>query len=308
MPQVGGGLRMLSSMSDHSKGLLLTAIGGLALTIDIPLIKLANGDVWTILLLRSTATLTAALVAWCVWNLVWRNAPPLIPGKAGLAVAACYGVTSLCFMTAVFFTSTANLVFLVAFSTVFATALSWTFLNERPRPQTLAAMAVMILAIGIIVADGFTTGGWFGNLFALGAALSVAGAIVISRKSGRDMGFTPLVAVVLPLSVGGFMVAQQGLVVEAPIWIILDGLIVIPIAFFLLATGPKYISSPEVAMFYLLETVLAPIWVWMIFSEVPTVYSVVGGTILIVTLLCHSVWQLNEGRKRRAALDVQYAS
>lgn len=296
---------MFSSWSDHSKGLFLTAVGGLALTIDIPLIKLANGDVWSILLLRSSATLTAALVAWFVWNLIWRNAPPLIPGKAGLAVAACYGVTSLCFMSAVFYTSTANLVFLVAFNTVFATVLSWVFLRERPKNQTLAAMVIMIAAIAIIVAEGFTAGGWLGNLLALGAALSIAGAIVLSRKSGADMGFTPLVAVVLPMSIGGFMVLQNGLVAEAPFWIILDGLIVIPIAFFLLATGPKYLSGPEVAMFYLLETVLAPLWVWMIFSEVPTIYSVVGGSLLVVTLICHSLWQLRENRKPRSAQTLE---
>src|SRR5690606_38191653 len=225
--------------------------------------------------------------------------PPLIPGKVGLAVAACYGITSLCFMSAVFYTSTANLVFIVAFSTVFSTVLSWIFLREIPRPQTLAAMTVMIVAIGIIVQDGLSSGGWFGNLLALGAALSIAAAIVISRASGRDMGFTPLIAVVVPIIIGGTMVAQSGLNVEAPLWLILDGLIVIPIAFFLLATGPKYITGPEVAMFYLLETVLAPIWVWLIFNEVPSDQSLIGGAILIGALLCHSLWQLNQSRRKR---------
>ena len=43
-----------------------------------------------------------------------------------------------------------------------------------------------------------------------------------------------------------------------------------PISFFCLATGPKYLSGPEVAMFYLLETVFAPVWVWLIFSEAPS--------------------------------------
>lgn len=298
---------MPAPLNSHSKGLLLTAVGGLALTLDIPLIKLSNGDVWSILFLRSLSTLVAALVTWVIWQALTRNAPPLIPGKAGLAVAACYGVTSLCFMSAVFFTSTANLVFIVAFSTVFATALSWIFLKERPRGQTLAAMAVMIVAIAIIVQDGFSTGGGFGNLLALGAALSIAGAIVISRRSGRDMGFTPLVAVVLPLAIGGVVVFQQGLAIEAPIWIVLDGLFVIPIAFFLLATGPKYISGPEVAMFYLLETVLAPIWVWLIFSEMPTMKSLVGGSILIAALLAHSLWQMAEGRRRHRIQPVRHA-
>lgn len=291
---------MSQTTSPHTKGLILTAIGGLALSFDIPLIKMAGGDVWSTLLLRGTATLFAALVAWLVWRSFSRNVPPLIPGKAGLAVAACYGITSLCFMSAVFHTSTANLVFIVAFSTVFSTILSWLFLREVPRVQTLLAMAAMIIAIGIIVQDGLSSGGWFGDLLALGAALSIAGAIVISRKSGRDMGFTPLIAVVVPISVGAIMVTQNGLNIEAPGWIIFDGLLVIPVAFFLLATGPKYISGPEVAMFYLLETVLAPIWVWYMFAEVPTSQALFGGAILIGALLIHSLWQMRANRRRAA--------
>lgn len=298
---------MSSSLSNHSKGLLLTAIGGLTLTFDIPLMKLANGDVWSILLLRGSSTLVAGIVLWLVWRALSAKAPPLIPGWAGLAVMLCYGVTSVCFISAVFHTSTANLVFIVAFSTVFTTILSWIFLKERPRPQTLAAMAIMLGAIAIIVQDGFSSGGWFGDMLALGAALSIAAAIVISRASGRDMGFTPLVAVILPMAIGGVFVAQHGLTVEAPAWIIFDGLIVIPIAFFLLATGPKYISGPEVAMFYLLETVLAPLWVWFIFSETPTTQSLVGGSILVTALVVHSMWQIHQGRKRRAAEILRHA-
>lgn len=290
-----------SRLSGHSKGLLLTAIGGLTLSFDIPLIKLANGDVWSILFLRASSTFIAALLAWSLWRALSRNAPPLIPGRAGLAVTACYSITALCFMSAVFYTSTANLVFIVAFSTVFSTALSWLFLKERPLPQTLAAMGVMIAAIAIIVQGGLSSGNWFGDMLAFGAALSIAAAIVISRHSGRDMGFTPLIATVLPLSVGAFMVARVGLNIEAPGWIIFDGLVVIPVAFFLLATGPKYISGPEVAMFYLLETVLAPIWVWLVFAEVPTTQTLLGGSILIATLLAHSLWQMTRTRRRAFA-------
>jgi drug/metabolite transporter (DMT)-like permease len=112
------------------------------------------------------------------------------------------------------------------------------------------------------------------------------------------MGFTALIGVVLPLAVAAFMVSGSGFRVTAPWWIIFDGAIVMPISFFCLANGPKYISGPEVAMFYLLETVLAPVWVWMIFAETPSRNSLVGGAILIVSLVAHSLWQLR-GRKRR---------
>jgi len=79
-----------------------------------------------------------------------------------------------------------------------------------------------------------------------------------------------------------------------------------PLAFFCLAAGPRYITGPEVAMFYLLETVLAPVWMWLIFYEVPSRKSLIGGVILIVALVAHSVLQLIEGRKRRAAMAVEY--
>jgi drug/metabolite transporter (DMT)-like permease len=288
---------MSAAPSPHARGLLLTAIGGLALSFDIPLIKLANGDVWSILLLRGAATFAAAIVIWLIWRALTPSSPPLIPGRAGLAVAACYGATSTFFIGAVYYTSAANLVFIVAFSTVFATAFSWLFLRERPALHTLIAIAVMIFAIGLIVRDGFSSGGWFGDLLAFGAAISIAAALVISRASGKDMGLTPLVAVVIPAAIGGFMVAGNGLTVEAPGWILFHGAVVIPVAFILLARGPRYLSGPEVAMFYLLETVLAPVWVWLIFSEAPSHQSLIGGSLLIAVLVAHCAWQVHAGRR-----------
>ena len=298
---------MSSPLSDHSKGLLLTAIGGLVLTVDIPLIKLANGDAWSILLLRSASTLIATAIFWLIWRAVSSNAPVLVPGKAGLAVTALYGIGSICFLSAVYHTSTANLVFLLTFNTMFAAVLSWIFLKERPRPATLAAMAAMLVGIVIIIGDGIAAGNFFGDFLALCSSFCIASAITITRATGRDMGFAALVAVVLPCSVALLMVGQGGFRVEAPWWIIFNGAIVMPVAFYCLATGPKYISGPEVAMFYLLETVLAPVWVWIIFAETPSDRSLVGGAILTTALLAHSLWQLHQGRRRRAALAVRHA-
>ena len=104
---------------DHSKGLLIAALGGMALTVDIPLIRLADGAPWTILMLRSGTTLLAGLIVWSVWRWLTPSAPKLIPGRAGLVVAALYGLGSISFITAVFNTTTANLVFILAFNTVF---------------------------------------------------------------------------------------------------------------------------------------------------------------------------------------------
>ncbi|MCC0038430.1 MAG: DMT family transporter [Brucellaceae bacterium] len=297
---------MATTDDNYARGLLLTATGGLALTADIPLIKLADGEPWSILMLRGVTTFVVAIAVWLIWRAASDKAPQLIPGKSGLLVAALYGATSLTFITAVYNTSTANLVFILAFNTMFAALLSWMFLRQRPRPVTFAAMAAMILGIGIIVGDSIGSGTLFGDFMAGLSAFMVAAAITVTRATGRDMGFAALVAVIIPAAVAAVMVLHTGYDVAEPWWIIFNGAVVMPISFFCLATGPKYISGPEVAMFYLLETVLAPIWVWLIFAERPTTQSLIGGAILVAALVAHSLWQLLEGRRRKAARVIRH--
>ena len=282
---------MSTSSPQHAKGLALTAIGGMALTVDIPLIRLAEGEPWSILMVRTGATFLAGLVIWAIWRLMSPNAPRLLPGPAGVATAAFYGLGSITFIIAVYNTSTANLVFILAFNTMFA---------------ALLTMVAMIGGVLIIVGDSIGSGYLLGDFMAMCSALMIASAITISRASGQDMGFTALIGVALPFLVAMALVAKTGYRIDAPWWIIFNGAVVMPISFFCLATGPKYISGAEVAMFYLLETVLAPVWVWAIFSEVPSRNSLIGGAILIVALVAHSAWQLHEGRKRRAATGIRH--
>lgn len=297
---------MSAVQTDHSKGLLIAAIGGLALTVDIPLIRLADGDPWPIMMYRSGLMFAVTLIIVMLLKALGKSLPPLIPGRAGAAVSALYGVGALTFMLAVFNTTTANLVFILAFNPMFAAALSWIFFGERPRPATLLAMTVMLAGVLIIVGDGISAGNFLGDMLAVATALLLACAITISRASGKDMGFAALLSAGFPFAIAAVMTWQTGYRVEVPWWVVLNGAAVIPLSFFCLANAPKYISGPEVAMFYLLETVLAPVWVWMIFAEVPRPATLAGGALLIVTLTAHSLWQLNEGRKRRAALAVRH--
>ena len=285
--------------SNHRKGLLLTAIGGAALTVDIPLIKLASGEPWSILTLRSAATLVAALAIWAMWRALRPDAPRFIPGWAGLAVAGLYGVGSITFTFAVFNTSTANLVFILALSTMFATLFSWLFLGERPRLATFLAIGATLVGVLIIVGGGLGDGGLAGDAMALCSAIFIAGAITISRASGQDMGFAALAGVAIPLVIATAFIWPTGLSVDVPGWILLDGAVVMPLAFFCLATGPKYLSGPEVAMFYLLETVFAPIWVWVLFAETPPANTLVGGTVIVSALFAHAIWQLTHGQMKK---------
>jgi drug/metabolite transporter (DMT)-like permease len=202
-------------------------------------------------------------------------------------------LSTIAFLGGVFNTATANVVFIVAFTPMFAALLGWLVAGESPSRSTWVTMGLMIVGVGLIVSGGLAAGEMTGNLAAVAAALLLAGAITVGRKSRADLGLVPLVATVIPIAFGLVMMWPSAIPsVPHPGWVLLDGIIVLPLAFWCLATGPKYLSGPEVGMFYLLETVLAPVWVWLIFSEDINSRTLTGGAILIGALLGHALWQM----------------
>lgn len=282
---------MFFNLSDHRKGLLLTTFGGLALSMDIPLIRLSSGDVWSVLSARSLATIVVALTALLVIRRVTGSLRSVLPGWLGLPVGLFYGLTTITFLLAVYYTTAANVVFIIALNPMFTALLSWIFLKERPALSTFITMAVMIIGVGLIVGDGMEGGHLLGDALSVLSSFSIACAITIGRASRRDMGFASLLSAVIPAAAGLYHLVPSGFSIDHPGWILLDGVVLMPLSFWCLATGTRFLSAPEVAMFYLLETILAPIWVWLIFAEAPTDMALAGGAILILALGAHSLWQ-----------------
>lgn len=281
-------------MNTHAKGLLITFIGGMILTIDIPLIMAGGGDIWSVMVMRSGCSAIAASLVWLAWRRFGKNAPVLIPGRDGLIVAAIYGVAAIFFTAAVFYTSAGRLVFILALNSMFAALLAWMIMGKRPKSVTVVTMLILVGAVMLIVSDGLGAGTWVGDICALVASFGLALALTLSQKAGTDMGFAPMIGGVIPVMFGLVVlgVRNTGFDIDVPWYIIINGALVLPAAFWCLATGPKYISGAEVAMFYLLETVLTPVWVWLVFNEAVTGRTLIGGTIIIAALLGHSLWQL----------------
>ncbi len=283
--------------TDRVKGLALAAVGGLALTLDIPLIRLSGGDVWSTQFVRGLMIAPIGLAAWAVMRILGASRDALMPGRLSWPVALLYGISSALFFYAVFATPTANLVFILAFNPMIAALFGWMLFKEVPRPQTFAAMAVMLIGVFIIVREGLSAGHWTGDLAALVSAACIAGAITLSRHSGRNMGYAVLLAQLVPVIVSAYAIwSQGGIAIPHFGWMVLNGAFLLPLAFFCLAAAPRYIGGAESAMFYLLETVLAPVWVWMIFAEKPTPSALTGGAILLAALVAHTVWEVRRER------------
>jgi drug/metabolite transporter (DMT)-like permease len=78
---------------------------------------------------------------------------------------------------------------------------------------------------------------------------------------------------------------------------IVEAAMLVPLALGLIAIAPRYLPAPQVGLFLLLETVLGPLWIWAFIGEAPSIYAVIGGTMVILTLLVHSGLSLRASKK-----------
>jgi len=58
--------------------------------------------------------------------------------------------------------------------------------------------------------------------------------------------------------------------------------------------APRYITAPEVNLFFLLETILGPLWVWLVIHEQPSIETIIGGVVIISTIAVHSFLALKK--------------
>lgn len=273
-------------------GIFLALVGGLLISIDIPIIRLSESDPWFYMVARGFG-LAFVLGLVLRFGRGLTETPPFpFHDRDFVEVGILYGISSIFFTLSVFNTSTSNLVFILAFNPMLAALFGWWFLGERPRAVTWIAIFMTMVGVMIIVSDGLQSGNLFGDLTSLATATVLALSLVRARKSGKDLSLSGclggmvsgLFALPLAIAYSGFP--------GAPEWVILNALFLVPLTGFTLMLAPRYIPAPQVAIFYLLETVLAPVWVWLIFDETPTQRTLIGGLIVLLAIAGNSFWQL----------------
>jgi drug/metabolite transporter (DMT)-like permease len=288
----------------HPTGIALGLIGGLVISFDVPIIRLAGSDPWLIMALRGGVL---ALVFFVVWRLAPRaTQTPRRPLESPywLWVGIIYGINNILFTLGVFHTSTANLVFILAFNPMLAALFSWWLIGEKPRTETIVAIGMTVLGVGLIVREGLALGTGLGDLFALGCAGSLALAITLTRKSGEDLSLAPGFGGLVSLAFSLPLVIAWSSMPQSLPWAIGNAAILVPVAAFCLALAPRFIPAPQAAMFYLLETVLAPIWVWMVFDEKVETMTLIGGAIILAALTGHSLIKLRQRKNQRRVQTV----
>lgn len=288
-------------MTDQAKGLLITFLGVLFVVPDSLFARLIDASALTVAFWR---LLLAGGVS-ALWIFATSGLAPfravLATGRYGLIYMIGVGSSGVLFILAVRLTSVANVVFIIASLPVFASILSRIFLQEAFGTRTWLTIAAVVPGLAIIAyGSGETAGASLsGDLLALSVSALFAAALTAARRvrmtsmvPGVAMGYVAAAFVILPFSAPLSVPSEQVSLVAA------HGALIL-VSSVLLALGPRYITSAEVGLLVLLESVLAPLLVWGVLAEFPGTYTLFGGAIVIFALLLSNVVLLL--RQRRVA-------
>ena len=278
------------SLKRQTKGYLLGILGVLILSPDTLLIRLVDTNPWTFLAWRG-GLMTIGMII--VLSLSYGTKLPnkiFSIGWLGILIAIIFAINTTFFQLSVQTTTVANTLVIIATAPLFAAILSVIFLKERVPLRTWITILISFLAVGLVFAGRLDSGHLFGNLAALISAIGLGAHFVLVRL-GMEIDMTPAIGIasLLTCLIGFNMAPDLYLEPQQLGYLAILGLILLPISFILLTRAPTYISAPEVSLIILLETILAPIWVWLAIQEQPPLATLIGGGIIIIALAFHAV-------------------
>ena len=273
-------------MTTHLKGLIITTMGALFVVPDSLFVRLIGAEALVISFWHGLISGLVILLAVLVLQGTSPFRAVLQTGRYGIIYILAAGVSGMLFVLAVSMTSIANVVFIIATLPVFAAIYSRPFLGEPISRRMVFTIAAVAAGLAIIAyGSGDTEGASIeGDLVALAVSALFAAGLTAARKV-KHVSMVPAVPI-------GYLSASICLLpfidpfaIEADKWLLvpLHGIFVV-VSSALLALGPRYISSAEVGLLILLESVLAPLLAWMVIDEFPGNWALLGGLVVISAL------------------------
>ncbi|OUU55269.1 MAG: hypothetical protein CBC21_10590 [Proteobacteria bacterium TMED61] len=208
-------------------------------------------------------------------------------GWPGLIAGIMLAGAAMTFLQSLTHTTVANTLFLLGAIPFVTAALAWAFLKERPSSATLVTMIIAFVGIVIMIGEGFAIGSIYGNLMALLTTLFFSIYAVLVRHN-RQVDMLPAIlisTVIIMIAValmrqGHLEISRQDLLLCLLWGGVMSGF---TSACFIVAS--RHIIAAEVTIFMLLESALAPIWVWLFVNEIPSRWTLVGGALVISAVL-----------------------
>ena len=281
--------------SNQKKGMLLAFTAIVFITPDSLFIRLAGLESWNLIFYRGFIPFFVVLLGLLI---IYKNklvTEIINNGWHGIAYAGTFTITNIMFVISIENTNVANTLIMLSLAPMLSAVISFIFLKENPDKKTWIAIIVTTLAVIYIFFDSFERGDFKGNFFGFICAMGLAAGTVIIR-SVKQINLVPsammgklLVALIALIFVDKFNLTGKDLIIIPTM-----GIFCVAIPFVLITLAPRYITAPEVNLFFLLETILGPLWVWLVIQEQPSIETIVGGVVIISTIAVHSFLALKK--------------
>ena len=285
----------MNNLSDQRKGSLLAFIAVMFITPDSLFIRLSNIDTWSLVFYRGIipffTVLTGMLIIYKLnfFKMLFNS------GYHGLIYIITFSITNITFVVSIQNTNVANTLVMIAMAPMLSAILGAIFLKEIPDKKTWSAIAITFIAAVYIFYDSLQLGSIYGDILGFITAIGLAvGAVTI--RSARKKNLVPaavvgklFVAIFAMFFIETYVLADQDLFI-VPLMCI----ICVAIPFVMVTIAPRYIPAEEVNLFFLLETIIGPFWVWMVIKEQPSIETIQGGVIIILTIAIHSFLKLKK--------------
>ena len=214
-------------------------------------------------------------------------------GYHGLIYIGTFSITNITFVVSIQNTNVANTLVMVAMAPMISAILGGIFLKEAPDKKTWVAILITFFSAIYIFYDSIQLGNIFGDFMGLVTATGLAvNAVLVRSAKDRDLLPSAVLGKLCVAIFAFFFVESFDLVGNDMIYIPLMCVLCVAIPFVLVTIAPRFIPAEEVNLFFLLETIIGPFWVWMVIKEQPSIETIQGGAVIILTIAIHSFLKL----------------
>jgi len=285
----------LNNLTSQQKGSLLAFIAVIFITPDSLFIRLSNIETWGMLFYRGAIPFVVTLTVLLFFYKKNFLKALFAIGYPGIFYILSFSVCNITFLISIQNTNVANTLVMIAMAPMLSAILGAIFLKEIPNYKTWIAIIITFIAVAYIFYDSIELGNFYGDVFGLITAFGLACNAVLARfAKDRDLVPSAVIGKLCVAIFALFFVESFALVEKDLIIVPLMCVMCVAIPFVLVTIAPRFIPAEEVNLFFLLETIIGPIWVWLIIKEQPSMEALQGGLVIIATIAIHSFLKLKK--------------
>ena len=285
----------MNNLSSQHKGSLLAFIAVMLITPDSILIRLSSIETWGMLFYRGAIPFVVVLVGLIFFykNNLFKALKNI--GYPGIFYVISFSICNITFIISIQNTNVANTLVMIAMAPMLSAILGSIFLKEVPDRKTWVAIIITLISVTYIFHDSIEMGNFYGDLFGIITAFGLACNAVIARYAkNRDLVPSAVIGKLCVAVFAFFFVDTFTLVGTDLIFVPLMCVMCVAIPFVLVTIAPRFIPAEEVNLFFLLETIIGPFWVWLVINEQPSIETIQGGVVIILTIAIHSFLKLKK--------------